>query len=62
MTAKDAEDAAKSILEKRAKDANFTVLVDNPNDCKATINAFKKLGCRVKVEQDGARLTITRQA
>jgi len=60
MTAKDAEDAAKSILEKRAGEPTITVLVDNPNDCRATIQAFKKLGCRVKSHEEGARLIITR--
>jgi hypothetical protein len=62
MSPKDAATAAQSILDTRAGDISFGVLVDNPNDCKATIIAFRQLGCKVKVEQDGARLVITRQA
>lgn len=60
MSPEDARIAAEAILEKRAGQPRFDVLVDNPNDCKQTINAFRKLGCKVKVEQDGARLVIRR--
>ena len=61
MLPQDAMSAAQEILERRAG-AQFTVLVDNPNDCKATITAFRKLGCKVKVEQDGQRLVIVRKS
>ena len=61
MSPKDAATAAQSILDKRVGENSFRVLVDNPNDCKATIAAFRQLNCKVKVELDGARLTITRQ-
>jgi hypothetical protein len=60
MSPTDAATAARSILEKRVGEPSFFVLVDNPNDCKATITAFRSLGCKVKVEKDGARLCITR--
>lgn len=60
MSPEDASVAAQNILDKRAGEKEIKVLVDNPNDCRQTITAFKKLGCRVKVELDGARLIITR--
>jgi 5-enolpyruvylshikimate-3-phosphate synthase len=62
MSPQDATVAAQAILAKRAGDTQFKVLVDSPNDCHATIVAFRKLGCKVKVEQDGARLIVTRSA
>ena len=62
MSPEDATIAAQTILDKRAGESQIKVLVDNPNDCRQTITAFKKLGCRVKVELDGARLIITRPA
>jgi hypothetical protein len=60
MSPDDAKVAAEAILLKRAGQPRFNVLVDNPNDCRATIKAFRNLGCRVKVELDGARLVISR--
>jgi len=60
MTQQDATTAAQAILDKRLGEQIIRVLVDNPNDCKATIHAFRLLGCKVKVEQDGARLSVTR--
>lgn len=60
MVPEEALQAAKSILANRPDKNLIKVLVDNPNDCKPTINAFKKLGCKVKVEKDGAVLMITR--
>lgn len=60
MSPEDARIAAEAILVKRAGQPRFNVLVDNPNDCKATITAFRRLGCKVKVEQDGAKLVIMR--
>jgi hypothetical protein len=61
MSPQDAMIAAQAILTKRTGEQRFNVLVDNPNDCRATISAFRKLGCKVKVENDGARLAITTQ-
>jgi hypothetical protein len=63
MKTMDPDDAlrdAQAILDKRAADKEFTVLVDRPSAIKPTINAFKKLGCKVKSEKDGTRLRITR--
>lgn len=63
MSPEDALQGAKSILDKHLSPSDsFGVRVDNPNDCHQTIVAFKKLGCRVKVELGGARLVITRRA
>jgi hypothetical protein len=59
MSPRDADSGARSILDKRSGQAQFYVLVDNPNDCRATISAFRKLGCKVRVESDGSRLRIT---
>ena len=60
MVPQEAMNAAKSILERRTDLEVIKVLVDNPNDCKHTITAFKKLGCKVKVMDDGAVLMVTR--
>lgn len=60
MTPENATAAAKAILEKRAGENEIRVLVDSPKDSVATISAFRKLGCKVKVEKDGARLVVTR--
>jgi len=60
MSPQDAATAAQAILDKRAGESKIKVLVDNPNDSHQTISAFRKLGCKVKVEQDGTRLTVTR--
>jgi hypothetical protein len=62
MSPEDALQGAKSILDKHPTTEPFGVRTDNPNDCVRTIAAFKKLGCRVKIELDGARLVITRRA
>jgi hypothetical protein len=62
MSPEDARIAAQGILDKRAGENTITVLVDNPHDCTLTIKAFKKLGCKVKIELDGTRLIITRGA
>jgi|GEM_PF-2179870 len=58
MTSSEAVTAAKEILGRRAGQPSFVVLVDSPNDCKTTISAFKTLGCKVKSENDGTKLTI----
>ncbi len=60
MSPQDALNGAQSILDGRATQQEIMVLVDNPNDCHQTILAFKKLGCKVKVEKDGARLIVRR--
>jgi hypothetical protein len=62
MSPEEATQGAQSILDKRPDAAEICVLVDNPNDCKHTITAFRKLGCRVKVEKDGAQLRVSRRA
>jgi len=62
MSPSDTLTAAKEILARRAAEPSFVVLVDNPADCKSTINAFRQLGCKVKVENDGTRLIIFRGA
>jgi hypothetical protein len=59
MTKEDALNGAKSILEARRGQTEIKVLVDNPRDCTATIKAFKSLGCKVKVKNDGQLLLIT---
>ncbi len=62
MNLEDAIRDAQAILDKRAGEPEITVLVDRPSAIKPTINAFKKLGCKVKIEKDGTRLRITRPA
>jgi hypothetical protein len=59
MTDADALTAAKSILEKRSGEPEFVVVVDNPTDSQKSINAFRKLGCKVRVENDGRRLKVS---
>jgi len=53
---------AQNILNKRAGEPSFRVFVDSPKDCDQTLAAFKKLGCKVKTEQDGRIIVVTRQA
>jgi len=60
MTNDRADYAAKSILENHPNDATVKVVIDNPNDCKPTIAAFKRLGCKVKSERMGEVLIITK--
>ena len=60
MTNERADYAAKSILENHPNEQTVRVHVDNPNDCKPTIAAFKRLGCKVKVERMGEVLIITK--
>ena len=60
MTSDRADYAAKSILDNHLNDLTVRVMVDNPNDCKPTIAAFKRLGCKVKVEKMGEILIITK--
>jgi hypothetical protein len=62
MSPEDATIAAQAILDKRSGEPQIRVLVDNPADCRQTVSAFRKLGCKVKIEQDGARLIVTRHA
>jgi hypothetical protein len=62
MSPEEATQGAQSILNERPTAREIRVLVDNPNDCRQTILAFRKLGCKVKVELDGARLVVTRRA
>ncbi|AIE87576.1 hypothetical protein OP10G_4208 [Fimbriimonas ginsengisoli Gsoil 348] len=61
MSPEDASAAAVEILSRRTEN-EIRIVTDNPNDCKQTITAFRKLGCRVKVEQDGNLLRVTRPA
>lgn len=60
MSPEDAKLGAQAILDKRVGQSEFRVLVDNPNDCHQTIVAFRKLGCKVKVQNDGEVLLIKR--
>ncbi len=60
MTKEEFLAGAKAILEKRAGEATFRVSVDSPKDCDNTVAAFKKLGCKVKTEQDGRIVIVTR--
>ena len=59
MTKEDALNGAKSILERRQGQSEIKVIVDNPGDCSATIKAFKTLGCKVKVKDQGNLLLIS---
>ncbi len=60
MTTDRADYAAKSILESHPGENNIRVAIDNPNDCKPSIAAFKRLGCKVKLERMGEILIVTR--
>lgn len=60
MTDDRANYAAKSILDNHPNDQVIRVGIDNPNDCKATMNAFKRMGCKVKLEKMGEILIITK--
>lgn len=60
MTDDRANYAAKSILESHPNDLTIRVSIDNPNDCKPTMNAFKRLGCKVKSEKMGEILIVTK--
>ena len=60
MTNDRAEYAAKSILENNPDSHTLRIAIDNPNDCKPTMNAFKKLGCKVKLEKMGEIMIVTR--
>ena len=61
MSPEVAVNAAQAILKKRAGQFRFNVLVDSPGDCRPIVTAFRKLRCSVEIEQDGAKLVITRQ-
>lgn len=60
MTADRADYAAKSILDAHPNDASIRVAIDNPNDCKPTMKAFQRLGCKVKLERMGEILVVTK--
>ena len=60
MTKDEIVAGAKAILEKRVGEKTFKVAVDSPKDSHLTIKAFKQLGCKVKAENDGRMLVITR--
>ncbi len=60
MTKEEVLAGAQSILQKRSGEATFRVSVDSPKDCDQTLAAFKKLGCKVKTEQDGRIIIVTR--
>ncbi|HEY0868220.1 MAG TPA: hypothetical protein VGE01_12615 [Fimbriimonas sp.] len=62
MTSEETTAAAKALLEKNAAKPSFNVSIDNPKDCSRAITAFRKLGCKVKVMNDGALLTVTKRA
>lgn len=60
MTKDEIAAGAKAILEKRVGEKIIRVAVDSPKDSSETIKAFKRLGCKVKSENDGRMLVITR--
>jgi hypothetical protein len=60
MTDDRADYAAQSILENHPNDLTIRVAIDNPNDCKPTMKAFKRLGCKVKLERMGEILIVTK--
>ncbi len=60
MTNERADYAAQAILANHPNDATVKVMIDNPNDAKPTIAAFKRLGCKVKTERMGEVLIITK--
>lgn len=60
MTRDEIVAGAKVILEKRAGEKTFRVAVDSPKDANETAKAFKKLGCKAKVESNGLMVTVTR--
>ncbi len=62
MNTESADYAAKSILENHPNDLTIRVAIDNPNDCKPTMNAFKRLGCKVKLEKMGGIVVVTKPA
>jgi hypothetical protein len=59
MTKEEVIAGAKAILDKRKGEATFRVVVDSPKDMTQSVKAFKQLGCKVKMENDGTVLTIT---
>ena len=60
MTNDRADYAAKAILENHPNDQSIRIVIDNPNDCKPTMNAFKRLGCKVKLERMGQIMVVTK--
>lgn len=60
MTDERADYAAKSILENNPTEQSIRIKVDNPNDCKPTIKAFKRLGCKVRLERMGEIMVVTK--
>jgi hypothetical protein len=62
MTKEEVLAGAKAILDKRKGEATFKVLVDSPKDCDQSMKAFKALGCKVKLENDGKMIVVTRPA
>jgi hypothetical protein len=60
VTKEEVLTGAQNILQKRSGEASFRVVVDSPKDCDQTVAAFKKLGCKVKTEQDGRIVVVTR--
>lgn len=60
MTNDRAEYAAKMILDNHPNDQTIRIVIDNPNDCKPTMNAFKRMGCKVKLERMGEVMVVTK--
>lgn len=60
MTDDRADYAARSILDNNPNSQTIRVAIDNPNDCKPTMNAFKRLGCKVKLERMGEIMIVTK--
>ncbi len=59
MNDQRADYAAKSILE-GSKEQTIRIKMDNPNDCRPTMKAFKRLGCKVRLERMGEIMIVTR--
>lgn len=62
MTDDRADYAARSILENHPNDATIKVKIDNPNDFKPSAAAFKRLGCKVRMEKMGEIMVVTKPA
>ena len=60
MTEDRADYAAKSIIENNPNEQSIRIKMDNPNDCKPTVKAFKRLGWKVRLEKLGEIMVVTR--
>jgi hypothetical protein len=60
MNSERADYAAKSILENHPNEQTIRIIIDNPNDCKPTMAAFKRLGCKTRLERMGEVMIVTK--